>query len=72
MRALITSSRLQSDREATDAMLKALIDSEQLHVSATASSGPSLLHGAIEADVGSGVLRVQGMARMLHVTERTR
>jgi hypothetical protein len=53
-------------------MLKALVDSEQLHVSATASSGPSLLHGAIEADVGSGVLRVQGMARMLHVTARTR
>jgi hypothetical protein len=72
VRALITSSRLQSDREATDAMLKALIDSEQLHVSAAASSGPSLLHGAIEADVGSGVLRVQGMARMLHVTVRTR
>lgn len=72
VRALITSSRLESDREATDAMLKALIDSEQLHVSATASSGPSLLHGAIEADVGSGVLRVQGMARMLHVTARTR
>jgi hypothetical protein len=72
VRALITSSRLQSDREATDAMLKALIESEQLHVSATASSGPSLLHGAIEADVGSGVLRVQGMARMLHVTARTR
>jgi hypothetical protein len=72
VRALITSSRLQSDREATDAMLKALIESEQLHVSATASSGPSLLHGAIEADVGSGVLRVQGMARMLHVTARIR
>jgi hypothetical protein len=72
VRALITSSRLQPDREATDALLKALIDSEQLHVSATASSGPSLLHGAIEADVGSGVLRVQGMARMLHVTAETR
>jgi hypothetical protein len=72
VRALITSKRLQSDREATDAMLKALIELEQLHVSATASSGPSLLHGAIEADVGSGVLRVQGMARMLHVTARSR
>lgn len=72
MRALITSSRLQSDREATDAMLKALIEAEQLHVSATASSEPPLLHGAIEADVGSGVLRVQNMARMLHVTGTTR
>jgi hypothetical protein len=72
VRALITSSRLQSDREATDAMLKALIEAEQLHVSATASSGPPLLHGAIEADVGSGVLRVQSMARMLHVTGTTR
>lgn len=72
VRALITSSRLQSDREATDAMLKALIEAEQLHVSATASNGPPLLHGAIEADVGSGVLRVQSMARMLHVTGTTR
>jgi hypothetical protein len=72
VRALITSTRLQADREATDAMLKALMDSEQLHVSATASSSPSLLHGAIEADVGSGVLRVHGMARMLHVTARAR
>jgi hypothetical protein len=72
VRALITSSRLESDRKATDAMLKALIDSEQLHVSATASSGPSLLHGSIEANVGSGVLRVQAVARMLHVTGTTR
>jgi hypothetical protein len=72
VRALITSSRLQADREATDAMLKALIEKEQLHVSATASSGPPLLHGAIEADVGSGVLSVHGMARMLHVTAETR
>jgi hypothetical protein len=72
VRALITSSRLQSDREATDAMLKALIEAEQLHVSATGSSEPLLLHGAIEADVGSDVLRVQNMARMLHVTGTTR
>ncbi|MGE5289548.1 MAG: hypothetical protein ACM3ML_20595 [Micromonosporaceae bacterium] len=72
VRALITSSRLQADREATDAMLKALIESEQLHVSAAASSGPPMLHGAIEADVGSGVLRVHGMGRMLHITARTR
>jgi hypothetical protein len=72
VRALITSSRLQSDREATDAILKELIESEQLHVSATASSGPPLVHGAIEADVGSGVLHVQGMARLLHVIGVTR
>jgi hypothetical protein len=72
VRALITSSRLEQDRHATDAMLKELIESEQLRVSETASSGPSLLHGAIEADVGSGVLHVQGTARMLHVTGRTR
>jgi hypothetical protein len=72
VRALITSSRRESDREATDAMLKELIDSEKLHVSATATSGPPLLRGAIEADIGSGVLRVQAMARMLHVTGTTR
>jgi len=72
VRALITSRRLQADRTATDEMLKLLIEKEQLHVSATASSGPPLLHGAIEADVGSGVLSVHGMARMLHVTAETR
>lgn len=72
VRTLISSSRTQSDRAATDSMLKALIDSEQLHVSAIASSGRPLLGGAISADVGSGVLRVQGMARMLHLTRETR
>src|SRR5829696_174399 len=72
VRALITSRRLEQDRQATDAMLKELIESEKLHLSATANSGPSLLRGAIEANVGSGVLHVQGMARMLHVTGLTR
>jgi hypothetical protein len=69
VRALITSGRLESDRQATDAMLEKLIESEQLHVSATASSDPSLLHGAIEANVASGVLRPRD-GRTLHVTGR--
>jgi hypothetical protein len=72
VRALITSRRVQADREATDKMLEDLIEKEQLRVSATASSGPPLLHGAIEADVGSDVLSVHGMARMLHVTAEAR
>ncbi|MEU8610673.1 hypothetical protein AB0C29_22060 [Actinoplanes sp. NPDC048791] len=68
VRALLTSTRLQPDRDATDAMLKNLIEREQLHVSAAPVSRPSPLHGAIEADVSAGVLRVHGMARMLHIT----
>jgi hypothetical protein len=71
VRGLITSSRVEEDRLATDAMLNRLIESEQLHVSATASSSAYPLQGSIEADVGSGVLRVHNMARMLHVTGRT-
>ena len=72
VRALITSSRRDRDKAATDALVRSLVEGEQLHVSATASSGPPPFHGAIEADVGSGVLRVQGMARMLHITGGTR
>lgn len=72
VRALITSRRGDSDRRATDGMLRKLIDEEQLHVSSAAHTGPPVLHAAIEADVGAGVLRVQGMARMLHVTGESR
>lgn len=72
VRALITSQRGEPDRRATDSLLRKLIDGEQLHVAALARTGPPLLHGAVEADVGSGVLRVQGMARMLHVTGEAR
>lgn len=68
VRALITSRRNGRDRNATDSLLRALVESEQLNVSTTPSSGPSRFHGLIEADVGSNVLRMQGMARMLHIT----
>jgi hypothetical protein len=68
VRALITTRRSGSDRNATDSLLKSLLDSEQLHVSDRPRSGPPTFQGSIEADVGSGVLRVQGMARMLHIT----
>jgi hypothetical protein len=68
VRALITSRRSGRDRNATDSLLKALVESEQLNVSATPSSGPPTFHGLIEGNVGSDVLRVQGMVRMLHIT----
>lgn len=70
VRAMITSSRRDRDRRATDALLTSLLESEQLNVSATPSTGPPLYRGLMEADVGSGVLRVRGMARMLHITGR--
>lgn len=67
VRAMITTRREPRDVEATDALLKALVHSERLRVSASPSLGSAPLRGAVEADVGSGVLRVRGMARMLHM-----
>lgn len=68
VRALITSRRRDAEREATDALIRRLVDDEQLHVSATARSAGAPLHSAVEADIVGGVLLVRGMARMLHVT----
>lgn len=68
VRALITSRRRDRDRTATDALLKSLLEAEQLDVSTTPSSGPPTYHGLVEANVGSGVLSVRGLARMLHIT----
>lgn len=69
VRALISSSRRERDRMATDALLISLLDSERLHVSTTrASRSTPTLRGSIDAEVGSDVLRVHGMARLLHIT----
>ncbi len=68
VRALITSRRRDAERQATDALIRRLVDDEQLHVSATARSTGTPLHSAVEADIVGGVLLVRGMARMLHVT----
>ena len=48
--------------------LKALIDREQLQVTATPPAAAAASRGAILAEVGSGVLRIRGLARMLHST----
>ncbi len=68
VRAVITTSREDSDRIATDAMLKALIEAERLQVTDSPRSATPL-RGAVIAEVGSGVLRVRGLARMLHMSE---
>jgi hypothetical protein len=68
VRALLRTSRLGSDRRATDQLLKTMIDEERLHVGGSPGAPELPLRGAIEADVSSGILRVRGMARMLHVT----
>lgn len=68
VRALITSRRRDCDRAATDALLKSLVEAEQLDVSTAPSSGPPTYHGLVEASVGSGVLSVRSLARMLHIT----
>jgi hypothetical protein len=69
VRAVITTRRVPADRRATDSMLKALIDSEQLHVTASPRAAVGPLSGAILAEVSSDVLRVSGLGRMLHMTE---
>jgi hypothetical protein len=68
VRAVITTKRAPTDSTATDEMLKALIDREQLQVIATPSAAAAASRGAILAEVGSGVLRIRGLARMLHST----
>jgi hypothetical protein len=68
LRAVITTRRDPADLRATDDMLKNLIDNEQLHVTASPRAAVGPLRGAIVAEVGSGVLHVSGLARMLHIT----
>lgn len=65
IRALITTRREASDLTATDELLKKLVASEELNVTAIPSS-LNPLSGAIVAEIGSDVLRVRGLARSLH------
>jgi hypothetical protein len=67
VRALLTTTRSARDRKTTDTMLKGLVEREQLHVLAHPLAGSRPLRGAAVADVGSGVLRVRGLARTLHI-----
>jgi hypothetical protein len=69
-RALISSKRLPADLDATDAMLKRLVETEQLYVSAADDSPP--VRTAVEANIAAGVLTVRGLARALHVTAGAR
>jgi hypothetical protein len=72
VRAMITTQRNESDRDATDKLLKSLIESEELQVTASPRAAVSPLRGAILAEVSSDVLRIHGLARMLHMTARRR
>lgn len=68
VRALLTTSRREASRAATDSLLRGLIAAERLHVGKPPSIDGVPLRGAVEADVIAGALRVRGLARMLHVT----
>lgn len=67
IRALLTSRRGHMERSATDALLRKLIDEERLCVGCQPTLSGLPLQGAVEADVASGVLRIKGLARTLHV-----
>jgi hypothetical protein len=67
VRALLTSQRDSRDRKATDALLRRLVDEERLCVGAPPAWSGLPLQAAVEADISSGVLRVRGLARTLHI-----
>jgi hypothetical protein len=62
VRAVITTRRVAADRRATDSMLRALIDSEELYVTASPRAAVDPMSGVILAEVSSDVLRVSGLA----------
>ncbi|HEY5979965.1 MAG TPA: hypothetical protein VIT41_10050 [Microlunatus sp.] len=68
VRAVITTRRGRTDRMATDALLARLIETEQLYVTASPRDAIAPLRSMIEAEIGSDVLRISGLARTLHVT----
>lgn len=72
VRALLSMRRNVQDKLATDELLNRLVDDEKLHVGGQADSLDIPTRGAIEADIASGVLRVRGLARMLHITREYR
>jgi hypothetical protein len=74
VRALLTSAKQKPvQREDRDRLLSALVDAEILRVGDEAL-GPDarLLHGAVKADVIQGVLKIQNVARMLHINPEER
>ena len=71
VRALLHTKRKPADQSATDDLLRELVKNERLHVGSSPGSPSMPLRGAVEADVSSGVLRVRGLARLLHITGAT-
>ena len=67
VRALLTSKRGRAERTATDALLRRLLDQERLCVGGQPMLQGVPLQGAVEADVASGILRIKGLARTLHI-----
>ena len=69
VRALLKSKRGPDERSTTDALLRKLLEDERLCVGSPPTLSGMPLQGAVEADVASGVLRIKGLARTLHVCQ---
>jgi hypothetical protein len=71
VRAVLTTQRDERDRAASDSMLTKMLLEELITIGDPAQPAPLVGRGAIVADIRSGVMRLTGTARSLHMTAAT-
>lgn len=72
VRAVVTTRRGEADRAASDSMLSKMLLDELITIGDPAQRAALTGRGSIVADIRSGVLRLSGTARSLHITSPAR